>query len=112
MTQLNRTAKIFGHSVLFGVALLSECTGNIAAQNTPAASGQVWLHPVETFDIATADNSMTLRRHAETEKPFTVAGECGAMMGQQDGGFESWIFPVKLFSRMTIEAHINGYDVP
>ncbi len=69
-----------------------------------------WLQPVAKFPLA--DDPIALRRHTEAEKPFTVAGECGAMMGQQDGRFESWIFPVKLFSHMTIEAHVDGYDVP
>jgi hypothetical protein len=75
-----------------------------------ANQDQLWLHSVPTFTIA--DSPITLRSHVESEKPFTVAGECGAMMGQQDGSFESWIFPVKLFSHMSIEAHVSGYDVP
>lgn len=32
-------------------------------------------------------------------------------MGQQSGTFESWIFPVKLFSGLTLQAHVDGYDV-
>lgn len=75
-----------------------------------ANQDQSWLQSVPAFTIA--DSPITLRSHVESEKPFTVAGECGAMMGQQDGSFESWIFPIKLFSHMTIEAHVNGYDVP
>jgi glycogen debranching enzyme len=70
-----------------------------------------WLRPVHNFSLE--DNSaLTLRRSVETEKPFTVAGECGAVMGQQSGSFESWIFPVKLFSHLTLQAHVDGYDVP
>ena len=53
-----------------------------------------------------------LRAHAEPEKPFTVAGERGVVVGQQDGTFEAWLLPVKLLSHLTIEADIEGYTVP
>lgn len=71
---------------------------------------QSWLQPVAAFPLA--DSPITLRRHVESEKPFTVAGECGALLGQQNGDFESWIFPIKLFSHFTIEANVDGYNVP
>lgn len=73
-------------------------------------SSQTWLHSVQSFDAT--GNAMTLRQKADPEKPFTVAGECGAVMGQQSGGFEAWIFPVKLFSGMTIQARVDRYDEP
>jgi glycogen debranching enzyme len=53
-----------------------------------------------------------IRAHAETEKPFTVAGERGVVLGQQNGVFEAWVLPVKLLSHLTIEADIDGYTVP
>jgi len=53
-----------------------------------------------------------IRAHAETEKPFTVAGERGVVLGQQNGVFEAWALPVKVLSHMTIEADIEGYTVP
>jgi glycogen debranching enzyme len=53
-----------------------------------------------------------IRAHAETEKPFTVAGERGVVVGQQDGRFEAWVLPIKLLSHLTIEANIEGYSVP
>jgi glycogen debranching enzyme len=53
-----------------------------------------------------------IRAHAETEKPFTVAGERGVVLGQQNGVFEAWVLPVKLLSHLTIEANIEGYTVP
>ncbi|MGI8772427.1 MAG: amylo-alpha-1,6-glucosidase [Acidobacteriaceae bacterium] len=80
------------------------------AIGTIAAQAQSWLQPMRNF--APAENSLALRQHTESEKPFTVAGECGAFMGQQDGRFEAWIFPVKILSHMQIEAHVQGYDVP
>jgi glycogen debranching enzyme len=53
-----------------------------------------------------------IRAHAEPERPFTVAGERGVLVGQQDGGFEAWLLPVKLLSHLTIEANVQGYTVP
>jgi glycogen debranching enzyme len=53
-----------------------------------------------------------IRAHAEPEKPFTVAGERGVVVGQQDGSFEAWLLPVKLLSHLTIEAEVEGYTVP
>jgi len=53
-----------------------------------------------------------LRAHTETLKPFTVAGERGVLLGQQDGSLEAWVLPVKLLSHLTIEAEIEGYTVP
>ncbi|MGA8089274.1 MAG: hypothetical protein WCA10_18520 [Terracidiphilus sp.] len=53
-----------------------------------------------------------IRAHAETEKPFTVAGERGVVLGQQNGIFEAWVLPVKLLSHLTIEGDIEGYTVP
>jgi glycogen debranching enzyme len=74
------------------------------------AGAQSWLAPLENF--TPASSALHLERHAEPEKPFTVAGECGAFMGQQDGEFEAWLFPVKILSHMRIEARVEGYDVP
>jgi glycogen debranching enzyme len=53
-----------------------------------------------------------IRAHSETLKPFTVAGERGVVLGQQDGTFEAWVLPVKLLSHLTIEANVEGYPVP
>ena len=33
-------------------------------------------------------------------------------MGQQNGEFEAWLFPVKILSHMHIQAQVEGYDVP
>ncbi len=76
----------------------------------PAAAISSWLRPLAQFPLASSD--LTIRQHAETFKPFTVAGECGSFMGQQNGVFEAWVFPVKLLSNFTIEAEVEGYPVP
>jgi glycogen debranching enzyme len=53
-----------------------------------------------------------IQAHAEPLKPFTVAGERGVLVGQQDGTFEAWLLPVKVMSHLTIEADVDGYTVP
>ena len=77
---------------------------------SPAAGAQGWLTPLPGF--APAQNPLQLHQHAEAGKPFTVAGECGTFVGQQDGQFEAWLLPVKVLSHMRIEARVDGYDVP
>jgi len=57
-------------------------------------------------------SSLRIARAAELMKPFTVAGETGAVFGQQDGSFEAWIFPVKLLSAVHITAELADYPVP
>jgi glycogen debranching enzyme len=74
--------------------------------------------PVPTYSFSSISafpfdsSGPVIRAHTETEKPFTVAGERGVLVGQQDGGFEAWVLPVKLLSHLTIEANIEGYTVP
>ncbi|MGA2806890.1 MAG: amylo-alpha-1,6-glucosidase [Terracidiphilus sp.] len=76
---------------------------------TPAIHAQTLTSvPAISFDAS----GPVLRAHAEPEKPFTVAGERGVLVGQQDGSFEAWLLPVKLLSHLTIEADIEGYTVP
>ena len=58
------------------------------------------------------DSGPVIRAHTQAQKPFTVAGEHGVLVGQQDGTFEAWLLPVKLLSHLTIEADIEGYTVP
>jgi hypothetical protein len=45
-------------------------------------------------------------------KPFSVTGPRGALLGQQDGSFEAWIFPWKILSHMRITAQMKDYAVP
>src|SRR5215472_8627998 len=44
--------------------------------------------------------------------PFTVAGPRGAILGQQDGSFEAWVFPWKIFSNLRITAEMEDYPIP
>jgi len=80
----------------------------------PASAPKSWLKPVPYFPLASdpSTGNLTIRQHAETLKPFTVAGKCGAFVGQQDGSFEAWTWPLKLLSHFRIEAHIADYSIP
>lgn len=62
--------------------------------------------------IAFENSGPVIRAHTEALKPFTVAGEHGLLLGQQDGTFEAWVLPVKILSHLSIEADIEGYSVP
>jgi glycogen debranching enzyme len=53
-----------------------------------------------------------IRSQAMPQRPFTVTGPRGALLGQQDGSFEAWIFPWKILSQMRITAEMKDYDVP
>lgn len=53
-----------------------------------------------------------LHHTVQTGEPFTVAGERGVLVGQQQGVIEAWVLPVKLLSHLTIEASVEGYPVP
>ena len=75
-----------------------------------AANAQSWLVPIDNF--TPTNSSLHLRAPAQDSKPFTVAGECGAFVGQQNGDLEAWIFPVKILNHLKIEANVEGYDVP
>jgi glycogen debranching enzyme len=88
--------------------LLPACHSAIHAQ----AASQTAPQFSSLAPIAFDNSGPVIRAHTETLKPFTVAGERGVLLGQQDGSFEAWVLPVKLLSHMTIEAEIEGYSVP
>ncbi len=81
--------------------------GAMAAQSTPQ-QGQLGL--VRFFPLK--ESGPVIRRNVGVGKPFTVAGIQGVIVGQQDGGFEAWVLPVKLLSNFSIHAEVDGYPVP
>jgi len=85
-------------------AMLFASASAIAQQPAPVFTSI----PAIPFDSA----GPVIRAHTQPLKPFTVAGESGFLVGQQDGTFEAWILPIKLLSHLTIEANIEGYTVP
>jgi glycogen debranching enzyme len=79
----------------------------------PAVQAQTPNPPLNSIpSIAFSTSGPVIQAHAEPQKPFTVAGERGVVLGQQDGSFEAWVLPVKLLSHLSIEAEVAGYSVP
>ncbi len=68
------------------------------------------LSPLPRFPIHS--DPLTIVQPAIVSKPFTVAGERGAVLGQQGGSFEAWLFPTKILSRFQITAEVSNYPVP
>ncbi len=60
----------------------------------------------------TQPGQLAIHRDITATKPFTVTGPRGALLGQQDGVFETWIFPWKILGDMRITADMKDYDVP
>ncbi len=100
-----RSNRFFSLAATLIAALLFEPSFAIQAQSPSPTFTSI---PAIAFD----NTGPVIRAHAESEKPFTVAGERGVLVGQQDGGFEAWLLPVKLLSHLTIEANVEGYTVP
>jgi hypothetical protein len=55
---------------------------------------------------------LAISKPAQPRMPFTVAGESGAILGQGDGVFEAWIFPVKIASHFHMTAELADYPIP
>jgi glycogen debranching enzyme len=74
------------------------------------AAAQTGSSGTEHFQLR--EDGLVIRRPAEAEKPFTVAGMQGVIVGRQQGVFEAWLLPVKLLSNLRIEAEVDDYPVP
>ncbi len=101
-------AHAVGHVLAMLAALFA------AGLPTSAAAQGTWLAPVPAFPLASPPSvgGLAIHQRSSALQPFTVAGECGAILGQGDGSFEAWGWPVKLLSHMRIEARVKDYDVP
>jgi glycogen debranching enzyme len=55
---------------------------------------------------------LSIVREAVPARPFSVVGPRGALLGRQDGSFEAWIFPWKIFSNLRMTAEMQDYPVP
>ncbi|MFT4114680.1 amylo-alpha-1,6-glucosidase [Silvibacterium sp.] len=84
-----------------------------AAIGSPVAFGQMSsIPPLPNFVRTTPANPLSIRREVVAEKPMSVLGPRGAILGEQDGKFEAWIFPWKIFENMRIQADMQDYRVP
>jgi glycogen debranching enzyme len=77
------------------------------------SEGQVNNQPPALSALSSESSaSLKIVRDAVPAKPFTVVGPRGAILGQQDGSFEAWVFPLKIFSNLRISAEMQDYPVP
>jgi glycogen debranching enzyme len=71
------------------------------------------LPAVSTFSFNNwAGQSPSISREAVPARPFSVVGPRGAVLGQQDGSCEMWLFPWKILSNLHISAQMDNYPVP
>jgi glycogen debranching enzyme len=81
---------------LFGLLALT----SIAAELKPPAN------------FSNSKSSLEIVSPCVPGRPWTVAGERGALFGRQNGKFEAWQWPVKLLSDFRIRAELADYPVP
>src|SRR5579875_3837233 len=92
-----------------GVLLLLGAGAAIAQAPPPPVP--VSIPSLSAFKM-NAPDLPSITREAVPIKPFSVIGPRGALLGQQDGSYEAWIFPWKIFSNMRITAEMQDYAVP
>lgn len=95
-------------SASLALALLLFTFTASAQSNAPSSESVPVLAKFPFEDTA----PLKIVRETIPSKPFTVIGPRGAILGQQDGSFEAWIFPWKIFSNLRITAEMQNYSVP
>jgi glycogen debranching enzyme len=70
------------------------------------------LPPLPAFPLNAAPEQPLIQREAVPSRPFSVVGPRGAVLGQQDGSCEIWLFPWKILSNLRISAQMDNYSVP
>ena len=72
------------------------------------ATAQARFAPVSSFPLDS--NKLLIRQAAQANRPFSVTGQRGAILGQQDGSFELWLLPVKILHNARLTARLEGYE--
>jgi glycogen debranching enzyme len=86
-----------------------------ALMATAMAQAQAPLQAIPAlpaFPLGNTSAQLSITRDAIPSLPFSVVGPRGAVLGQQDGTYEVWLFPWKVLSNMHIEANMENYPVP
>ena len=63
-------------------------------------------------DMKAGEALPSISREVVANKPLSLVGPRGALLGQQDGGFEAWIFPWKILDNMRLSVNMQDYPVP
>jgi glycogen debranching enzyme len=72
------------------------------------ATAQTSFTTVSSFSLDS--NPLAIRQAAQANRPFSVTGQRGAILGQQDGSFELWLLPVKMLHNARLTAQLEGYE--
>jgi hypothetical protein len=96
------------HRVALAALILSFSLG--ASSRSP---GQVIEEASVTRSFSFEDTvPLKIVREAVPRRPFSVVGPRGAFLGRQDGSFEAWIFPWKIFSDLRLTVEMKDDPVP
>ncbi len=87
--------------------MLRPCLISFALMTSVFAAALTPIHKPEP-----AAGALEITSLCVPSRPFTVAGEHGAMFGRQNGKFEAWVWPVKILSDFQIRAELADYAVP
>ena len=88
--------KVVGILALLGVfSLAGSARAQTAIQPLPA---------LPAFSLTSDPGELSIDREAVPSRPFSVVGPRGAVLGQQDGSCEVWLFPWKILSNLVISA--------
>ncbi len=98
---MHRASLIVAITLLLGIAATPRSTCQTNRQTTALTN----------FSFEDT-SSLKISREAIPARPFTVVGPRGAFLGQQDGSFESWIFPWKILKNFRMQADMHDYPVP
>lgn len=88
------------------------CILSMAASAYPQAAPLQALPALPAFPLQGSQGQLSITRDAMPSLPFSVVGPRGAVLGQQDGSYEVWLFPWKILGNMRIEAEMENYAVP
>jgi glycogen debranching enzyme len=73
-------------------------------------AGQLVVQAQTVNKFAIAANPIELSRLVKRQVFFDAAGRRAAILGSEDGRFESWVYPMKLFHDFRLTASIEGGD--
>lgn len=92
--------------IIYVALFLLACVPNALAQTQPPAS------PNLPAKFPLAGNPIELTRVARPHVYFDAVGRKSAIFGHENGVFESWVFPMKLFHDARISIKVEGQDTP
>lgn len=84
----------------------------LVAQTALPSLPVVPAFPLEPVSAIATQGQLNIQHEAVPARPFSVVGPRGAVLGQQDGSLEVWLFPRKILSHLRISAQMDNYPVP